>query len=162
MLNGTDRAEAHPLAWYAAQVRGRHECAIARRLERAGISAWVPVAKLKRRWSDRVATVETPLVPGYVFLALPQERGAAPLPGVLHLLGPIPPAEFADFRSVLELALEPRICKYIRGASVTVKHGAMAGQTGVVVRQKNETRLVVSLEFLRRSVSVELDIGNLQ
>jgi transcriptional antiterminator NusG len=44
-----------------------------------------------------------------------------------------------------------------RGQRVRMSSGPLEGLTGVVVRQKNRTRFVISLELLMRSVAVEID-----
>ena len=44
-----------------------------------------------------------------------------------------------------------------RGQRVRVLSGPLEGLTGIVVRQKNRTRFVISLELLMRSVAVEID-----
>jgi transcription antitermination factor NusG len=43
------------------------------------------------------------------------------------------------------------------GKRVRIKSGALSGVEGVLVRVKNDLRLVVSLHLLQRSVSVEVD-----
>jgi len=48
--------------------------------------------------------------------------------------------------------------RYVRrGQRVRLLSGPLEGLTGVVLRQKNRTRFVISLELLMRSVAVEID-----
>ena len=56
-------------------------------------------------------------------------------------------------------AVEPH--RYLqRGQRVRVLSGPLAGLTGIVVRQKNGTRFVISLELLKRSVAVEINVSD--
>ena len=51
---------------------------------------------------------------------------------------------------------------YVRcGQRVRVLSGPLAGFSGIVVRQKNRTRFVVSFDVLERSVAVEMDDSDL-
>jgi len=51
---------------------------------------------------------------------------------------------------------------YVRcGQRVRVLSGPLAGFSGIVVRQKNSMRLVVSFNLLERSVAVEMDDSDL-
>ena len=48
-------------------------------------------------------------------------------------------------------------CPYLTaGAKVTLQHGPLKGVEGILVEAK-ETRLVLSVSLLQRSVSVEVD-----
>ncbi|HVV47573.1 MAG TPA: hypothetical protein VHC72_20320, partial [Bryobacteraceae bacterium] len=43
------------------------------------------------------------------------------------------------------------------GQRVRIEHGPLRGVEGVILEQKDEWRMVVSVELLQRSVSVVLD-----
>jgi transcription antitermination factor NusG len=43
------------------------------------------------------------------------------------------------------------------GQRVRVKHGPFAGWEGILAYKKNAARLVVGVEYIRQSVSVDLD-----
>lgn len=57
--------EAAP--WFALTVKHQHERRAAGALDAAGIEAFLPLYRARRRWSDRVKELEEPLFPGYVF-----------------------------------------------------------------------------------------------
>jgi len=54
--------------WYAIYTRCRFEKKIYSRIQKLGIEAFLPLIKEERVWSDRVKTVEIPLLPSYVFV----------------------------------------------------------------------------------------------
>jgi hypothetical protein len=45
------------------------------------------------------------------------------------------------------------------GDWVRVKYGSLQGIEGILVRKKNFSRLVLSVELLERSAAVEVDVG---
>ena len=61
-------------AWYALYARSRHEKVVDDLLRRKGIETFLPVRKIKRRWSDRVKLIEEPLFKGYLFVHAPLRR----------------------------------------------------------------------------------------
>lgn len=54
--------------WFVASVRSCQERRIALKLSELGIETYVPVQKVKRKWSDRVKVVDKLLIPGLVFI----------------------------------------------------------------------------------------------
>jgi transcriptional antiterminator RfaH len=163
-VHGTESTGVHLNDWYALQVRGRREKSIARRYRDLGLNSWLPLYRTDRKWSDRVVRLERPLIAGYVFVQT-DARSVAELvrmEGVFRVVGSISNEEINTFQRTLAAAADPRPCSFEPGATVTVKRGPMAGQTGTVLRVKNEVRLVLSIEMLNRHVSVELDLDTLQ
>jgi transcription antitermination factor NusG len=59
------------------------------------------------------------------------------------------------------LKVEPH--PYLKmGERVRVKAGVMAGVEGVLVRKKNQCRVVLSLDAIMQSVAVEVDASDLE
>ena len=48
------------------------------------------------------------------------------------------------------------------GERVRIKAGVMAGVEGVLVRKKNDFRVVLSLDAIMRSVAVEVDADDIE
>src|SRR5260221_1955499 len=70
-MQGEDDASAENAAarypWVALQVRMRHECNVSDHLQGKGYERFLPLYKARRRSSDRVKAVDSPLFPGYLF-----------------------------------------------------------------------------------------------
>jgi len=109
-----------------------------------------------------------PLFPCYLFLRNEGEHRLEVLttPGVHGLVGiagratPIPQAEIDAVRQIIKkgICVEPHA--YLRcGDRVRVTSGPLEGIEGVMVRKKNQTRLVISVELLQKSAAVEVDIS---
>jgi transcription antitermination factor NusG len=54
--------------WYAVYTRPRWEKKVASLLLQKGIENYCPLNKVRRRWSDRMKTIEEPLFKSYVFV----------------------------------------------------------------------------------------------
>src|SRR5947208_13727921 len=56
--------------WYALQIRPRSESLVAAHLRYKGYNSFLPTYTAKRRWSDRIKVLDSPLFPGYLFCHL--------------------------------------------------------------------------------------------
>lgn len=56
--------------WYALYTKPRWEKKVAGLLLRRGMESYCPLNKVRRRWSDRVKTIEEPLFKSYVFVKI--------------------------------------------------------------------------------------------
>jgi len=152
-------------AWYALYTRHQHEKSVAGSLSSRGFEVFLPLYQQVRKWSDRRKRLQLPLFPCYVFVRSNLARKADILVtyGVHGFVGfhnapvPIPQTEMEDLRRVIELAeIEPH--PFLRyGDWVRVKSGPFEGVEGFLVRRKNQTRLVLSVEVLQKSASMEID-----
>lgn len=161
---------AHAPQWYALRVRAQFEFKVCESLTLAGVESFLPTWSEDVQWSDRVKTVVRPLFPGYVFARMSgfrefnrglQTRGVVQiLPDSFNPLA-IDEKEIEDVRRVVSSKLAAIPCNFASGDAVTIDNGPLAGVSGVVVKTKGAMRVVVSVEILRRAVSVELDAGTL-
>ncbi|MFI5187687.1 MAG: UpxY family transcription antiterminator [Chitinophagales bacterium] len=62
--------------WYAIYTRPRWEKKVNTLLSEKGLESYCPLNKVKRRWSDRLKTVEEPLFKSYVFVKVGDEEKA--------------------------------------------------------------------------------------
>src|SRR6202162_4698174 len=85
----TDNSRTVKYPWFALQVRSRRESCVADYLRGQGYEWLLPLYKCRRRWSDRIKEVQTPLFPGYLFCRFdPQDRlPILKTPGVIQIVG---------------------------------------------------------------------------
>jgi transcription antitermination factor NusG len=152
--------------WYALKVRPRLEKQVSVNLSSKGYELFLPLYKRKSHWSDRVKTLEVPLFPGYLFCQFDVTKRLPILqtPGVISVVGigkcpePIDVAEIDAIRTVVSSGVSYQPHPYLMvGDSVRVEHGALAGLVGLITQVKNDFRLIISVNLLMRSVSVEID-----
>lgn len=60
--------------WLVIQVRPRWEKKVARQLIEKGVESFCPLVKEKRQWSDRIKTIEKPLLPSYLFVRMHEDQ----------------------------------------------------------------------------------------
>lgn len=163
----SQNGESHnPPNWYALRVRPNAEKAAAESLRLAGLEEFLPLARTRRHWSDRVKLLDIPLFPGYLFcrVSLDIPYRIVDTPGVIGFVGfhgtpePIPVEEIDAVKRMLDARRRLRCMALLReGQRVEVRDGPLAGLQGVLARIKNENHLVVHLHLLQRSVAVELE-----
>jgi transcription antitermination factor NusG len=168
MTTPSVKAESAELNWYAVQTMSRHEKQVTKRLEAHRVCTFLPLLRQIRRWSDRRSVVEMPMFGCYAFVRIAQcadERlNILRTPGVVGFVGserqgtPIPDEQIESIRIAIdqETPLFPH--PYIStGQRVRIRGGALDGIEGVLVRKGKAQNLVLSIELLHRSTSIQLD-----
>lgn len=162
---GQDRF-AEPFPWYGIRTRSNHERVAAIVLNGKGYDPYLPLYHLRRRRADAVVESEHPLFPGYVFCRFDSNKRLPILmtTGVISVVGigrepvAIPDEEIEAVKAVLRSGLPAEPCDYLReGQRVRVTEGSLEGVEGILVKRKNQSRMVVSVTMLQRSISVEID-----
>jgi transcription termination/antitermination protein NusG len=146
--------------WFALRVRPKHERTVAIYLCRLGFDEYVPLTKVRRRWSDRIKELDAPLFPGYIFCRFTYSDRLRVLnsPGVESVVGGLDDSEIDAMRILVATGKPLAHLPFLRiGQSVLIERGPFAGIRGIVVREENSWRVVVSVEALDRSIAVELD-----
>lgn len=161
-------------SWFALYVQVNHEREVTKRLEQKEINAFLP---LMERWSkrrDRRKRVSVPLFPGYLFIRTvldnPTHVHILKTPGALTLIGnsegpvAIPPYQIESLQTLLHSPQPIQLNPYLKeGDWVHVIRGPLTGCTGILLRQNpKKGRLIVSVDIICRSVSVELDMEDVE
>lgn len=156
--------------WYALSTTSRHEKSVARQMEARGIPHLLPVYRELHRWKQRRAEVEMPLFPGYLFVRIPlhSQLRVLEVPGVARLVSfsgrpaALPDSEIAALSAALNLR-HPLPHPYLTlGRRVRIMAGALNGLEGVIERQRGQYRMIVSVDFIQRAMSVELSSSDLE
>src|SRR5271169_3947926 len=153
-MQGLAAAEEFSARWFAAYTHSHHEKRVASYLAERRMDSFLPLYATRHRWKNRCEmNLELPLFPNYVFVRMDPRgrRRVLEVPGVLSLVGfgrslaPLPDFEIEALRSGLgRRKLEPHAYLVI-GERVRIKAGAMTGVEGVLVRKKNNFRVVLAL-----------------
>jgi len=152
--------------WFAVRVRSNFERIAELHLRERGYERFAPSYRVERQWSDRKKEVDRFLFPGYVFCRLdPHDRlPVLSVPGVVGLVGfgkipaPIPDDEIERIERLIESGLLVKPWPFLEvGQTVLIEDGPLAGMEGILVEEKGQCRLVVSVNLLRRSVAAEVD-----
>jgi len=158
--------------WFAVYTSPRHEKRVAQYLNVREIEHYLPLYRPQRKWSDgTTVTLSLPLFPGYIFVRIGRNERVRVLeiPGVLTFVGgtggqpaSLPEAEIDALRGGLRLRrVEPHPLLTV-GQRARIRSGALAGMEGVVVRQKNGLRVVLTVDLILQSMAVEVDGSELE
>jgi len=90
------------------------------------------------------------------------------VPGVAWLVGfnskpaVLPDSEIEALRtSLVQLRAQPHPFLTV-GRRVRIKRGPLVGVEGILVRKKNTLRMVLSINLIMRSASVEVEAGDVE
>jgi transcription antitermination factor NusG len=153
------------LSWYALHIRSRHEKRVAERLVSQSLETFLPLHRSRHTWKNGVhADVDLPLFPCYLFAraSIHDRIRLLQHPGVLGFAAStarptvIPDEEISVLRTATErLKAEPH--PYLNnGDTVRIVTGPLVGLTGILMRRKQEYRVVLSVEAIMRSIVVEV------
>lgn len=161
-----------PTRWFALYTASRHEKRVAQHLSQREIEFYLPLYKSARKWADgsRV-TLDLPLFPGYLFVHIRRSERSRVLgvPGALSVVGGtggepawLPDATIDALRSGLETRLARPHPLLTVGQRVRIRSGAFTGFEGIVVRNKNGLRVVLTVEHIMQSYAVEVAFEDLE
>ena len=163
--------QAQPRQWFAVYTNSCQEKRVAEHCQVRDIESFLPVCRSTRRWRNGcTVNLERPLFPGYVFVRVYQAHRVRvlELPGVVSIVGsarqpePLPDADIEVLRNGIHLLnAEPH--RYLKvGERVSVRSGPLQGMSGILVRRKNSVRVVLTLDLIMKSISVEVDEQDLE
>jgi transcriptional antiterminator NusG len=108
-----------------------------------------------------------PLFASYLFVQIPSSRESQvqvlKVPGVINFVGnqsgplSIPEKEIDDVRSVLSQRVDCSPCAFLKiGERVRIIGGALDGIEGTLIGRGPDTKLVISIELIQRSMAVSV------
>jgi transcription antitermination factor NusG len=160
------RETCNVFPWFALQVRTRQEASVAQQLNGQGYERFLPLYKVRKRWSDRIKEVNAPLFPGYLFCRFnPQDRlPILKTPGVIQVVGfntgpaAVDEAEIRSIQTLVTAGVPHQPWPFLAaGDRVRIESGPLLGLEGILIDVKRSHRLILSVTLLQRSVAVEID-----
>jgi len=165
--------------WIAIRTRARAEKAVRDCLDSQNVDVFLPTTVRARTWSDRIKHIDWPLFPGYCFarfvegqrLTILKTPGVAGIVSFAGNVALVPAAEIEGLRAIVESDLVVEPVPYVaEGDRVEVIRGPLKGIVGRVLQtgrpdhgSGTETpatyRVILSVETIAQSVSVEVDAG---
>jgi transcription antitermination factor NusG len=157
--------------WFAVFTAPRHEKRVEKHFRVREIESFLPLFRMQRQWKDgSKGTLQLPLFSSYIFARIGC-GGRLPvlaIPGVVSIVGGgrdsmcVPDSYVHFLREGLQQGkIEPH--PYLTsGARVRIRSGIMAGMEGILLRKKNDFRVVLTLEMIMKSVKVEVEIDDIE
>jgi transcription antitermination factor NusG len=157
--------------WWAVYTRHQHEKTVAEMLLAKGFEVFLPLYESTRRWKDRRMVLSLPLFPCYVFVrgGLDRKLQVVTTPGIHMILyrgeqvAIVPNQEIEAIQRVVDGSSQIEPHPFLKcGTRVRVIRGSLEGVEGILVRKKNLLRLVLSVDMLAQSVSVEVHASDVE
>jgi transcription antitermination factor NusG len=154
------------LSWYALYTRPRHEKKAAELLIEKDFVVYLPLIQRVRQWKDRKKKVDMPLFNSYLFVNFEYNQRFEVLKthGVVKIINfsgqpaVVPDWQIDSLKRMLDFPDTVRLEKYITpGEIVEIKQGPMRGLKGMVNLKKDSKRLVLSIDGVFQSISVEIE-----
>ena len=150
--------------WYAVQVRSQSEKMVAALLKYKGYETFLPAYPSLR--TERRNVEAKPLFPGYLFCRVGESasglivatRGVIQMVGCGNVPQPVPDSQIDNLKLVVSSGV--RVTPWVQfeaGMHARLIDGPLKGCTGVIEKIDGEAHLIVSVELLRRSVSVRIE-----
>ena len=155
--------------WYAVYTQPRHENKVYDRLLKKKIETFLPLIERWSRRKDRRKRIHLPLFPGYLFVRTSMDPYVhleiLKTDSVVRILGndgkpiPIPNEQIFTIHALIKNGVAVTPCPYLKeGMRVRVVNGPFIGIEGFLVKaQPQKHRLVLSVDLIKESVSVEID-----
>jgi transcription antitermination factor NusG len=152
--------------WFALQVRTKNEAGVAEQLNRQGYERFLPLYKVRKRWSDRIKEVAAPFFPGYLFCRFnPHDRlPILKTPGVMQIVGfkngpvAVDETEIQALQTIVAAGVPHQPWPFLTaGDRVRIESGPLLGLEGILTEVRRSHRLVLSVTLLQRSLAVEID-----
>lgn len=154
-------------SWYVLHTKSRFENVVNEGLLSKNKEVYLPKILVRSKRRDRKKMIRVPLFPGYIFvktdldpydhLDILKTAGAVRLIGDKTAPIPVPDATIDSLKIMVEAdQLVTTGQRFNKGDRVVVTHGPFAGVTGIFVRYKGSGRVVVNIDALGQSASVEV------
>jgi transcription antitermination factor NusG len=159
------------LEWFVVNTFSRHEKSVCEQLRGKDIEAFLPLYRSSKRWNNGQAGGQLPLFPGYLFVRIDAQdqlpvlrtSGVAKFVGFGSKPATVPDSQIAELEAAVTSGIDVSPHPYLSvGDRVRIQGGPLAGLTGILARDKRGRRIILSVELISRSISVELDSADVE
>ena len=152
--------------WCAFYTRPRAEKKVNEILVEQGFETFLPLVKTLRIWSDRKKKVELPLIPSYIFVKTNIEdyHNILSNSNILTVVKidnkpvPVPESDINNLRILINNGSKLKVSntRFSKGETIELTHGQFKGFKGEILRTKGKHNLVIYLNTLKTSISLEI------
>lgn len=171
VIDSVSTAVQDATPWWALYTRHQHEKTVADMLTAKGFDVFLPLYESTRRWRDRTKILSLPLFPCYVFVrgGLDRKLQVVTTPGIHMILyrgdrvATIPNMEIEAIQRAVAGSYRVEPHPFLKcGMTVRVVRGALEGVKGILIRKKNQCRLILSVDMLAQAVAVEVHAADVE
>ena len=155
--------------WCVVHARPRCEKKILALCRQHAVEAYLPLLPKRHRYGARIRITETPLFRGYVFVcASARDRSFLRQNDyVANLLETSRQTElYQELRALAHSLSVVRVVDVLpyleEGRRVAIQTGPFKGMEGMILRVKNQDRVVIQIELIQQSVVFEADSASVK
>lgn len=159
--------------WFALYTKSRFEKKVHVSLQEKGIDCYLPMKVEKRRWSDRIKTIEEPLLRGYLFVKVSNREyfdvlnttGAVAYVSFSGKAAPIPEKQLDDLRVFLSdynNQIDVTYDNLDEGMKVIVVAGPMKGVVGEIVEFRGKNRIAIRFRDLGYCILTDIAMNDVE
>lgn len=150
--------------WTIIYTKSRREKKVAQLCDHFGITHYLPLEQRAHLYGRKKVTHQLPLFPGYLFCCcnkndrynLLMSHQIAKVLNVIDQVRLMNDLQKIYIAQQTELDLRP--CQYFqKGQKVRILSGPLSGYEGVVAQIKTKNRLILNVDFIHSSASVEVE-----
>lgn len=166
-LTPENHLHATKARWFAVRTGFRKEKIVHKRLSSKGITSYLPLYKVIRRYERKVKHLELPLINSYLFVKITKADYVRVLETeqvhtFVHFnrnLIAIPESEIDTIHRVLGEETEIAVVeeRYEKGDFVEIIGGRLTGLSGELINEDGKKRLIIRLENIGVGLEVEVD-----
>ena len=159
--------------WLAVYTRSRYEKKLFKQLGIMGIECYLPLRVGEKQWSDRVKTVEEPLLRSYLFVKVSNKEYY----DVLNAIGAVRYVSFNGKAAVIPDKQVEDLKQFVthfnqeivvtredlgKGDLVKVRSGLLKGVHGEVIQFRGKNRIVLRFKDLGYCIHTEIQLSHIE
>ncbi|MBC6112189.1 UpxY family transcription antiterminator [Pedobacter fastidiosus] len=155
--------------WYPVYTRSRAEKKAYDELIRKNITAYLPLKKTLKQWSDRKKIVEEPLIKSYLFVYISAKEYAEVLMtnGIARFIyfsgnvASLPDKQIQDLKLLLATEGDLEVFDFAikAGEKVMIKAGPFKGMLAELVSIHNKQRIILRLQDMGYAIEINTSMG---
>jgi len=152
--------------WYPVYTHARAEKKACQALVKKGITAYLPLRKTLKQWSDRKKWVDEPFIKSYLFVHItPHEmaevlmtKGIARFIYFSGRITPMPDRQIYNLKLLLAASADVEITEenLLPGELVRIKAGPLKDMEGEIVEYRNQKQLALRFDSIGCSVIIHV------
>ena len=159
------------MSWYAIYTKPRNEKKVYSLLVDKDVESYLPLISRVSQWKDRKKKIEIPLFNSYLFANFDykfrfnvlETSGIVKIINFNGIPAVVPDWQIESLRKMLEYPTDLKLENYIKlGELVEILDGPMKGLRGSVLNHKGSDRLLLTIDGIKQSLSVEISQTNLK
>ena len=150
----------------AVYTKPRHEKMTYKYLCEKKIKTYLPLIKVKRKWSDRYQWIEKPMFTSYIFVYAEKNESLNIVQtyGVHHIIKiggeivPIHESEIEGIRQLIEGGFNPESTDYfVVGDEVEIIGGPLKSMIGHVSRIKGQDYFILKIDAIQHAIQCQVE-----